>query len=75
MTTATQQIYVSRSDENSRQSALEQVKERALDNRWPHLLIFPEGMQFVTLMWDCHELSGSDRMVYKSKGLTALQER
>jgi lysophosphatidylcholine acyltransferase/lyso-PAF acetyltransferase len=43
MVVTTQQIYVSRTDAESRSSALQQVKERALDNRWPRLLIFPEG--------------------------------
>ena len=47
MVIATQQIYVSRTNAGSRNSALEQIKERALDNTWPRLLIFPEGKCFI----------------------------
>ncbi|EDO41615.1 predicted protein, partial [Nematostella vectensis] len=39
-----QPIYVARTDPNSRQNTISEIKKRALSHgKWPHLCIFPEG--------------------------------
>lgn len=41
--TALQIIPVDRTRPTSRKDAAAQIRRRAIDNRWPHILIFPEG--------------------------------
>lgn len=50
---ATQQICVDRSEAGSKDSAVDQLTDRARDNRWPHLFIFPEGVGDLTVVAWC----------------------
>lgn len=41
---ATQPVYVSRTDPNSRKKTISEIKRRASSGgKWPHIVIFPEG--------------------------------
>lgn len=41
---ATQPVYVSRTDPDSRKKTISEIKRRASSGgKWPHIVIFPEG--------------------------------
>ena len=42
---ATQPVYVSRTDPDSRKKTISEIKRRANSGgKWPHIVIFPEGL-------------------------------
>ena len=50
---ALQPVYVSRTDPDSRKKTIAEIKRRANSGgKWPHVVIFPEGMYNYVVCWE-----------------------
>ena len=77
---ATQQILVDRDITGLNDEAVKSITDRARDNRWPHIFIFPEGTCGIQDVGVCRRVDifcdlKFNRCVYKQKGSSNIQER